>query len=512
MGCAPVEQLRRDPMIRFRSLQASCNARRPINKLPTEILTEIFANALDEGIDNPYLLQDLSQVCSQWRNIIAASPLLYRSFRVENPMLTARHLRRSRGLPLDVDICDVTFDVPRTVALMNSVSILGPQLDRVRSLSVTSHSSKMSAWVLGMLEDFPHRKLTSLSLALTRREGPVSLHLPDSKEAEGTLRGLTSLRLCNLNIERALCEPSDLQDGRQDGRISFSLRRLELEFTIAPPPTNATLIHLLSRCPQLEDLTLRSAHPIAFERKSEDGECLPMCRLSRLRTFTYHAPNFKTLADIIRHIEPDVSRMPKFDLSFPMADKAVAALLCRPSDNGKRTYKLACMGQSLLRIDVRFSREQLQILGSYKKEHTTSGPDVKLALASDVLVGTTLEPSLFFWSWPIKDVSNVKVLSFHLYGAFDVPADQAHWASLLRPLRSLSTLVLAGAWWIDVYQLFKALDSALPDNSLVCPNLATVELYDTIGYRKLPGPGRKSTAIDALMSFARCNTLEILVR
>lgn len=57
-----VEQLRRDPMIRFRQLQASCNARQPINKLPIEILTQIFANALAEEIDNPYLLQDLSQV------------------------------------------------------------------------------------------------------------------------------------------------------------------------------------------------------------------------------------------------------------------------------------------------------------------------------------------------------------------------------------------------------------------------------------------------------------------
>lgn len=34
-----VERLQCDPMIRFRQLQASCNARRPINKLPIEILT-----------------------------------------------------------------------------------------------------------------------------------------------------------------------------------------------------------------------------------------------------------------------------------------------------------------------------------------------------------------------------------------------------------------------------------------------------------------------------------------
>lgn len=180
-------------MIRFGQLQASYNARRrgPVHKLPVEILTQIFANALAEEVDSPYLLQGLSQVCSQWRSIIADAALLYRSFRLENPMiLTARHLERSRGLPLDVDIHDVKFNVSETVALMNSVSILSPQLDRVRSLSVTSHSSKMSAWVLGMLEDFPDRRLTSLSLALTRQEKPVSLGLPDSEETAQTFRGL----------------------------------------------------------------------------------------------------------------------------------------------------------------------------------------------------------------------------------------------------------------------------------------------------------------------------------
>lgn len=208
------------------------------HKLPVEILTQIFANALAEDVDNPYLLQDLSQVYSQWRSIIADAPLLYRSSRLQNLTLTARHLERSRGLPLDVDIHDVKVSVSETVALMNSVSILCPQLDRVRSLSVTSHLSKMSAWVLGMLEDFPHRKLTSLSFALTRQEKSVSLRFPDSEEGGQTFCGLTSLKLCNLNIGRALLEPSDLQHGH----ISFSIHRLELEFTLATPPTNATLI------------------------------------------------------------------------------------------------------------------------------------------------------------------------------------------------------------------------------------------------------------------------------
>ncbi|EIW60760.1 uncharacterized protein TRAVEDRAFT_46004 [Trametes versicolor FP-101664 SS1] len=259
MSSTSGDKLRRDPMIRFRQLQSSYNARRrgPVHKLPVEILTQIFANALAEDVDNPYLLQDLSQVCLQWRSIVADAPLLYRSFRLQNPTLTARHLERSRGLPLDVDIHDVKFDVSETVALMNSVSTLGPQLDRVRSLSVISHSSKMSAWVLGMVEDFPHLKLASLSLALTRQEKSVSLRLPDSEEAGQTFCGLTSLKLCNLNIGRALLDTSDLQHGH----ISFSLHRPELEHTLATPPTNATLIRLLSRCPELEEFTLRSVGP-----------------------------------------------------------------------------------------------------------------------------------------------------------------------------------------------------------------------------------------------------------
>lgn len=495
-------------MIRYRQLQSSYNARRrPVHKLPVEILTQIFANALAEEIDNPYLLQGLSQVCSQWRSIIADAPLLYRSFRLENPILTAHHLERSRGLPLDVDIHDVKFDVSETVALMNSVSILSPQLDRVRSLSVTSHSSKMSAWVLGMLKDFPHRRLTSLSLALTRQEKPVTLRLPDSEEAEQTFRGLTSLRLCNLNIGRGLFESAE-----QPKIITFSLRRLELEYTVATPPTNATLIHLLSRCPELEEFTLRSVDPVAFERKNKDGIDLPICQLSKLRRFAYRAPNFKTLADILRHLQLNASEVTVFDLFFPLSDKAIAALLCRPREGNRRVYQLSCLGRGLRRLDVRSSGEQVHILGSYKQERTILGPDVKIALTSDGLAGTSLEPSLFFWSWPIKDVSSVKVLTFHLYGAFAVPADQAQWASLLLSLHSLETLVLSGAWWIDVYQLFMALDSALPDSALLCPNLATVELIDTIGYSKRPVPGSKSTAIDALKSFARCKNLEVLIR
>lgn len=330
MAFAQVEQLRRDPMIRFRQLQTSCNARRPINKLPIKIFTQIFANALAEEIDDPYL-QDLSQVCSQWRSIVADAPLLYRSFRLQNPVLTARHLERSRSLPLDVDIHDVKFDVAGIVALMKGVSILAPQLDRVRSLSVTSHSSKMSAWVLGMLEDFPQRRLTSLSLALTRQEKPVSLRLPDSEEAEQTLSGLTSLSLCNLNIGRGIFESAE-----QPKIITFNLRRLELLFTVTPPPTSATLIHLLSRCPELEEFTLHSVDSVAFERK-KDGIDLPICRLSKLKTFSYHAPNFKTLADVIRHIEPDASQTPKFDYHFQWTTR-----LSRHSFAGRATMANEC--------------------------------------------------------------------------------------------------------------------------------------------------------------------------
>ncbi|KAL1947421.1 hypothetical protein VTO73DRAFT_14382 [Trametes versicolor] len=293
MSSTSGDKLRRDPMIRFRQLQSSYNARRrgPVHKLPVEIA---------EDVDNPYLLQDLSQVCSQWRSITADATLLYRSFRLQNPNLTVRHLERSRGLPLDVDIHDVKFNVSETVVRMNSVSILGPQLDRVRSLSVTSHSSKMSAWVLGMLEDSPHRRLTSLSLALTRRENPVSLRLPDSEEAGQTFRRLTSLKLCNLNIGRALLEPSDLRHGH----INFSLRRLELEFTLATPPTNATHINFLTpRCPELEEFTLRLVpDPVDFILVLTLERDLPICQLSKLRRFTHHAPNFKTLVDTLRYL------------------------------------------------------------------------------------------------------------------------------------------------------------------------------------------------------------------
>ncbi|EIW56987.1 uncharacterized protein TRAVEDRAFT_49799 [Trametes versicolor FP-101664 SS1] len=464
-------------MIRFRQLQAICNGRRTINRLPTEVFAEIFANALTEWTDNPYFLQDLSQVCSQWRRIIAGSPLLYRSFRLKCPRLTARHLRRSRTLPLDVDIYDVNLDMPSTVALMNSITVLSPQLDRVRWLNVTSHSSKLSAWILGMLEDLPHHRLTSLSLALSRPEWPASLRFPESPEAERVFRGLTSLTLQDPNIGGALLEPAGLRDS-----IHFNLRRLTLEFIVAVPPTNATLIHLLSRCPELEEFTLRSVDPVAFERTDRYG--CPMCQLLKLRTFTYHAPNFKTLADITRHVEPNVFQMPKFDLSIPtLSDKAIAALLRRPSDDGKRAYQLACLGEGLRRMDVRCLKQQWQILGFYTKERTTSAPDVTLALEPNGLV-TRSEPSLFFWSWPIKDVSSVTVLTFHLCRDFVVPPDAAQWTSLLRSMHSLETLVLVGAWWADIHQLFKALDPAFPDGSLLCPKMTTVELIDsdTVGY------------------------------
>lgn len=198
-------------------------------------------------------------------------------------------MERSRGLPLDVYIHDIKFDVSETVALMNSVYILGPQLDRVRSLSVTSHSSKMSAWVLGMLEDFPHRRLTSLSLALTRQElKPVSLRLPDLEEAGQTLSGLTSLSLCNLNIGRGLFESAE-----QPKIITFSLRRLELEYTVATPPTSATLIHFLSCCPELEEFTLRSVDPVTFELRAQEQGWRRPTDVSTLKAQAVHLPRPK---------------------------------------------------------------------------------------------------------------------------------------------------------------------------------------------------------------------------
>lgn len=54
--------------------------------------------------------------------------------------------------------------------------------------------------------------------------------------------------------------------------------------------------------------------PVAFERKNKDKIDLPICQLSKLRRFTYHAPNFKMLADILRHLQLDVSEVTIFDM------------------------------------------------------------------------------------------------------------------------------------------------------------------------------------------------------
>ncbi|KAI0354555.1 hypothetical protein OH77DRAFT_1481963 [Trametes cingulata] len=157
----------------LRGLYAVLNAGCPINRLPVEILVEIFFH-VQEADRLPKWLHLLS-VCRYWFVVASTAPKLWKNLRVQGTTnLLRTGLRRSKQAEINVEISPLYG-----VSLSDALDILAPHVHRVRSLTLRASSPESTTAVGQFLEShtFP---------ALRRFEG----HL-DRNNVEQTDLGVT---------------------------------------------------------------------------------------------------------------------------------------------------------------------------------------------------------------------------------------------------------------------------------------------------------------------------------
>ena len=116
----------------LRSIRALLNAGVLINRLPIELLAEIFMQLRDESWDNPRWFNVL-RVCRHWFYVAATAPRLWRRLLVKDSTnLLRTGLARSKHVPVDVEIA------PRGMYTLfpDVLSIITPHAERLRLLKL----------------------------------------------------------------------------------------------------------------------------------------------------------------------------------------------------------------------------------------------------------------------------------------------------------------------------------------------------------------------------------------
>ncbi|KAJ8481828.1 hypothetical protein ONZ51_g5748 [Trametes cubensis] len=116
----------------LRSIRALLNAGVLINRLPIELLAEIFMQLRDESWDNPRWFNVL-RVCRHWFYVAATAARLWRRLLVKDSTnLLRTGLARSKHVPVDVEIA------PRGMYTLfpDVLSIITPHAERLRLLKL----------------------------------------------------------------------------------------------------------------------------------------------------------------------------------------------------------------------------------------------------------------------------------------------------------------------------------------------------------------------------------------
>ncbi|EED80314.1 predicted protein [Postia placenta Mad-698-R] len=223
-------KLAADPQHASRLL--SHNAKVPINRLPGELLLEIFyvhklSSALRIG---------LTHVCHHWRELALTSPLLWTAICLEDRVeFVDACLRRSAVAPLTiVSRCYIEDEL----ALMKFIA---PHIGRIRALDLRSLSTSAAE---ALMRQSRGSKASMESVTLHVHPGCRSLTTPTFVLARNSTRQLRSLSLGGI----AIAAPSS---------PLTALTRLDLTDTfLASTATIDDILDLLENCPRLETLSI----------------------------------------------------------------------------------------------------------------------------------------------------------------------------------------------------------------------------------------------------------------
>jgi len=309
------------------------NAACPVNRLPPEILCDIFQYVITRQCDDPVAASArlsrldhaatplaISHVCGYWREVALNTPGLWVNieFRMHTSAVPS-YLTRSRLSPVNLQV-----ELPPNHSVMNAFVTDGP---RIRSLHCHSARQDDDDSVFECLK-FPAAKLKVLIVDLNHHN---YIPFPDTPRPE--LFGGHTPRLNVLTLRSVPWLPSN--------RIG-TLTHLYISDQFVSSLTN--LVDFLSGAPSLQDLVLVQL----MRRNMIDVDC-PSVHLPHLRRLVIGDVTAAFAAALLSHITLpadiairlfDVERGPTCDLSFLRAMPGLALM------DGLTTLRLAVGGDT----------------------------------------------------------------------------------------------------------------------------------------------------------------------
>ncbi|TCD63542.1 hypothetical protein EIP91_005288 [Steccherinum ochraceum] len=279
----------REITIRLLALHAVLNRRTTVNRLPGEILVEIFNFCRQISLPS-YCWFRVSHVCRRWRQVALDSPFLWTCIGLHNAGYVLACIERSRGMPLSV-----TFRPSKQPPDGRFADILAPEMSRITSLDVETPGCMLE----NMLEPdahtrpLPFDKVTSLRIAESQSTSQSSLPTVGGPSYFDSF-------LASLPCHPHTLKLHGLKIPRNPALFSTHLVVLQLS---QPHGTHdlsvSELLYALQRCPSLEDLKLLYTGP-SFGAVAGPTPELELPKLKSLKVLQrQYIPTVDTLARVL---------------------------------------------------------------------------------------------------------------------------------------------------------------------------------------------------------------------
>lgn len=418
-----------------------------INSLPAELFVEIFAYLVDvhpAGANNDALIR-ATHVCIHWRTVALDAAKLWTAFPIHDDSAAEEFLRRSRSLPITLDLKSTATQSTHTIACL-----IAPQIHRVRALRLTFHNGLRLRHLLNRFRA-PAPILEELHIEKTRSsrrliENPLAFH----SLFAGDVPSLRTLTLINVDLSVQLPSPSSL--------AHLSIRsNNEL--------ASKELLDLLDCCPLLETFIFAGAP--GFD---PDGVRVHrVVTLSKLKHLDLNFASPRRTAALLSHLSiPPFTRLrvkTRHDRHIPGAVEGYTML----PTNAKTQLK--CL-VGIRRLEALYDDNCDFILRAYQDPEAFSDPVVEL-----IATTTSDTPDVFMGDWPF-DVSQVEMLV--VSGLCGPTMSSGRWALALSELSELKCLRVVAIDAVAVTALLEMLaETTAPESRfVVCRKLCTLELFD----------------------------------
>ncbi|KAG6827688.1 hypothetical protein H0H92_010757, partial [Tricholoma furcatifolium] len=220
-------------------------------RIPPEVLACIFSKIVEDAtVTHENWIGQISHVCFHWRKVAISTPHLWSTIFIQgheycvvDPKDRAlAMLQRSKGSPLSVLVSNETHVHAKYYVLKEALTF---HLPRIRELIIyTTFEIQKSRELLQLLASRDALMMKRLTM---KTSCPTKLDLPDRFITQSASLETLSLRGYGLNWE-----------------ILHGFQNLKTLALYLPPnfaPSNAQMLHFLSRTPLLERLTIDSINP-----------------------------------------------------------------------------------------------------------------------------------------------------------------------------------------------------------------------------------------------------------